>query len=129
MTVQKKRACLKEVTIDTSLRNYRKAPEAISRLTPEQFRITRQSGTELPNTGRYLHNTEPGIYVDIVSASLLFASSDKYESRCGWPSFTKPIEPANIKERRDASHGMIRTGVDVLACGSTTQPYLSGADN
>jgi peptide-methionine (R)-S-oxide reductase len=90
---------------------YSKTPEAISRLTPEQFRVTQQSDTELPNTGRYLHNKEPGIYVDIVSGEPLFASSDKYESGCGWPSFTKPIEPANIQELRDVSHGMIRTEV------------------
>ncbi len=69
--------------MDTSLRNYRKTPEAISRLTPDQFRVTQQSGTELPNPGRYLHNTEPGIYADIVLGEPLFASSDKYESGCG----------------------------------------------
>jgi peptide-methionine (R)-S-oxide reductase len=88
-----------------------------------------QSGTELLNAGRYLHNTEPGIHVDIVSGEPLFASSDKYESGCGWPRFTKPIEPANIKERRDTSHGMIRTAADALVCGSRTQPYLSGNDH
>ena len=97
--------------MEPSLRNYRKTPEGISRLTPEQFRVTQQSGTELPNTGKYLHNKEPGIYVDIVSGEPLFASSDKYKSGCGWPSFTKPIEPANIKEQQDTSHGMRRTEV------------------
>ena len=97
--------------MSTSSRNYRKTPEGISRLTPEQFRITQQSGTELPNTGKYLHNKEPGIYVDIVSGEPLFASSDKYESGCGWPSFTKPIEPANVSERQDTSHDMRRTEV------------------
>ena len=95
----------------TSLRNYSKTPEAISHLTPEQFRVTQQSGTELPGTGNYLHNKEPGIYVDIVSGEPLFASSDKYESGCGWPSFTKPIETANVRELQDASHGMIRIEV------------------
>jgi peptide-methionine (R)-S-oxide reductase len=90
---------------------YSKSREAVSRLTPEQYRVTQQSGTELPGTGEYLDNKEPGIYVDIVSGEPLFASSDKYESGCGWPSFTKPIEPANINESRDASHGMIRTEV------------------
>ncbi len=88
-----------------------KDPAAIARLTPEQFRVTQQSGTEMPGTGAYLHNHEPGIYVDIVSGEPLFASSDKYESGCGWPSFTKPIEPANVKELEDESHGMIRTEV------------------
>ena len=91
--------------------NYRKDPEAISRLTPEQYRVTQQSATERPGTGAYLHNEEPGIYVDIVSGEPLFASADKFESGCGWPSFTKPIEPANVAELRDATHGMIRTEV------------------
>lgn len=91
--------------------NYRKTPEAVSALSAEQYRVTQESGTELPGTGEYLANKEPGIYVDIVSGEPLFASSDKYESGCGWPSFTKPIEPANINELRDSSHGMIRTEV------------------
>jgi peptide-methionine (R)-S-oxide reductase len=90
---------------------YHKDPQAIARLTPEQFRVTQQSGTERPGTGEYLGNKQPGIYVDIVSGEPLFASSDKYESGCGWPSFVKPIEPANVSELRDASHGMIRTEV------------------
>lgn len=90
---------------------YKKTTEAITRLTPEQYRVTQQSGTEYPGTGAYLHNKEPGIYVDVVSGEPLFASSDKYESGCGWPSFTKPIVPTYIKELRDASHGMVRTEV------------------
>lgn len=90
---------------------YRKTPEAIAALSAEQYRVTQESGTERPGTGEYLGNKEPGIYVDIVSGEPLFASSDKYESGCGWPSFTKPIEPANVSELRDASHGMIRTEV------------------
>lgn len=90
---------------------YKKSEEAIAQLTPEQFRVTQQSGTELPGTGEYLNNKEPGIYVDIVSGEPLFASSDKYESGCGWPSFTKPIVPAYINELRDTTHGMIRTEV------------------
>ena len=91
--------------------DYRKDPAAIAKLTPEQYRVTQQSGTEIPGTGEYLDNHEAGIYVDIVSGEPLFASSDKYESGCGWPSFTKPIEPANIAEKRDTTHGMIRTEV------------------
>jgi peptide-methionine (R)-S-oxide reductase len=91
--------------------HYRKDPAAIARLTPEQYRVTQQSGTEAPGTGEYEHNKAAGIYVDIVSGEPLFASSDKYESGCGWPSFTKPIEPANVAEKRDMSHGMVRTEV------------------
>src|SRR5476649_2675629 len=91
--------------------DYRKTPEAISRLTPEQYRVTQQGATERPGTGEYLDNKEPGIYVDIVSGEPLFASSDKFNSGCGWPSFTKPIEPAHVSELRDTSHGMTRTEV------------------
>jgi len=91
--------------------SYRKTPEAVAALTPEQFRVTQKSGTEAPGTGALLDNHEPGIYVDIVSGEPLFASADKFESGCGWPSFTKPIEPAHVKELRDSSHGMIRTEV------------------
>jgi peptide-methionine (R)-S-oxide reductase len=91
--------------------SYAKSKEAIANLTPEQFRVTQQSGTERPGTGEYLHNKEPGIYVDIVSGEPLFASSDKFESGCGWPSFTKPIEPTNVAELKDTSHGMVRTEV------------------
>ena len=90
---------------------YTKDPDAIARLSPEEYRVTQQSGTERPGTGPLLDNKEPGIYVDIVSGEPLFASSDKYESGCGWPSFTKPIEPAHVNELRDASLGMIRTEV------------------
>jgi peptide-methionine (R)-S-oxide reductase len=90
---------------------YVKNPEAIAALSAEQYRVTQRSGTEAPGSGQYLHNKEPGIYVDIVSGEPLFASSDKYESGCGWPSFTKPIVPANVQEIRDSSHGMVRTEV------------------
>lgn len=91
--------------------DYRKTPEAVASLTREQFLVTQQSATERPGTGEYLDNDEPGIYVDIVSGEPLFASSDKYESGCGWPSFTKPIEPAHLNEIRDMGHGMVRTEV------------------
>ena len=90
---------------------YEKTPEALAKLSPEQFRVTQQSATEMPGTGELLHNKEPGIYVDIVSGEPLFASSDKYESGCGWPSFTKPIEPANVSELKDSTHGMTRIEV------------------
>ncbi|MEE8611406.1 MAG: peptide-methionine (R)-S-oxide reductase MsrB [Sphingomonas aquatilis] len=91
--------------------NYRKTDEAIAKLTPEQYYVTQESGTERPGTGEYLGNKAAGIYVDIVSGEPLFASTDKYESHCGWPSFTKPIEPANVEELHDRSHGMVRTEV------------------
>ena len=90
---------------------YRKTDEALARLTPEQHRVTQKSGTEAPGSGALLGNKAPGIYVDIVSGEPLFASSDKFESGCGWPSFTKPIDKAYVNELKDASHGMVRTEV------------------
>ncbi|MEQ8251201.1 MAG: peptide-methionine (R)-S-oxide reductase MsrB [Oceanibaculum nanhaiense] len=91
--------------------SYAKTKEAIARLTPEQYRVTQENGTERPFTGEYNDNKQPGLYVDIVSGEPLFASSDKFESGCGWPSFTKPIVPAHVAELRDTSHGMVRVEV------------------
>ena len=91
--------------------NYTKTKEAVAALTPEQYRVTQESGTERPGTGALLGNKQPGIYVDIVSGEPLFASADKFESGCGWPSFTKPIESANVAEIQDRSHGMVRIEV------------------
>jgi peptide-methionine (R)-S-oxide reductase len=90
---------------------YQKSQDAISALTPEQFRVTQESGTERPGTGELLDNTLPGIYVDVVSGEPLFASSAKYESGCGWPSFTKPIDSVNVNEITDTTLGMVRTEV------------------
>lgn len=90
---------------------YSKSEQAIAALTPEQFHVTQRSGTERPGTGELLHNKAPGIYVDIVSGEPLFASSDKFDSGCGWPSFTKPITPAFVQELHDDSHGMRRVEV------------------
>jgi methionine-R-sulfoxide reductase len=90
---------------------YKKNPESISRLTPEQFRVTQQSGTERPFENAFWDHDEPGIYVDIVSGEPLFSSLDKFDSHCGWPSFTKPVNPENVEERHDNSHGMARTEV------------------
>jgi len=91
--------------------SYGKTKEAIARLTPEQYRVTQENGTERPFTGEYNDNKEPGLYVDVVSGEPLFASSDKFESGCGWPSFTKPVEPAHVAELRDTTHGMVRVEV------------------
>lgn len=91
--------------------SYRKTAEAVAKLTPIQYKVTQESATERPFTGEYNDNKEAGIYVDIVSGEPLFASSDKFESGCGWPSFTKPIVSANVNELRDVTHGMIRTEV------------------
>ena len=93
------------------MKTYQKSADTIAKLDAEQYRVTQENGTERPGTGKHLHNQEPGIYVDVVSGEPLFASSDKFESGCGWPSFTKPIEPAHVNELKDTSHGMIRTEV------------------
>ena len=90
---------------------YTKNPDVIATLSPEEFYVTQESGTERPGTGKLLGNKEPGLYVDIVSGEPLFASCDKYESGCGWPSFTKAIEAKNVAEIQDATLGMVRTEV------------------
>ncbi|MDG4668396.1 peptide-methionine (R)-S-oxide reductase MsrB [Mycobacterium sp. 236(2023)] len=92
-------------------RTYNKNPTAVNALSPEQYHVTQENGTERPFTGEYWDNHEPGIYVDVVSGEPLFASVDKFESGSGWPSFTRPIDAANVLEKRDLSHLMIRTEV------------------
>jgi methionine-R-sulfoxide reductase len=94
--------------------NYTKNAEAISGLSPEQFRVTQQNGTERPFENTYWDHDEPGLYVDIVSGEPLFSSLDKFHSNCGWPSFTKPVEAENVEERSDGTHGMKRTEVRSL---------------
>jgi len=91
--------------------DYRKDMDVVATLDPEQYRVTQENGTERPGTGKYNANKEPGIYVDIVSGEPLFASSDKYESGCGWPSFTKPLVHEFVTEHHDTTHGMVRTEV------------------
>ena len=90
---------------------YHKNPETVSHLSPEQYRVTQRDGTGPPFDNAYWDNKEPGIYVDVVSGEPQFASIDKFDGSSGWPSFTKPIEPENVNENRDDSHGMIRTEV------------------
>ena len=90
---------------------YRKSQKAIDRLTAEQRLVTQESWTERAFSGEYNDHTEPGIYVDIVSGEPLFASSDKFDSGCGWPSFTQPLVPANLNALFDSSYGMTRTEI------------------
>jgi peptide-methionine (R)-S-oxide reductase len=92
-------------------KEYNKNPAAVQALSPEQYQVTQKNGTERPFTGAYWDNHEPGIYVDVVSGEPLFASTDKFESGSGWPSFTKPIESDHVVEKRDFSHLMLRTEV------------------
>lgn len=95
----------------TAKGTYQKTDQALSRLTPEQHRVTQQDGTEAPFSGAYVDNKLAGIYVDVVSGEPLFASTDKYDSGSGWPSFTRPIAKENVEERMDDSHGMHRVEV------------------
>jgi len=90
---------------------YHKNPVAVSRLSPEQYRVTQRDGTERPFENAYWDNKQPGIYVDVVSGEPLFTSLDKFDSGCGWPSFTRPVETENVVEQQDSSHGMTRAEV------------------
>ena len=90
---------------------YRRSEEALARLTPEQHRVTQREGTERPFTGEHLNNKAAGIYVDVVSGEPLFASSDKFESGTGWPSFARPILRDNVVEKTDPGRGMRRVEV------------------
>lgn len=90
-------------------RDYRKTPEALERLTKEQFHVTQNDGTDPPFRNEYWDNHEPGLYVDVVSGQPLFSSTDKFESGTGWPSFTKPLDEAAVCTTTDTSHGMVRT--------------------
>lgn len=93
------------------MRQYEKNPDAVARLSPEQYHVTQEDGTERPFDNVYWDNKEPGIYVDVVSGEPLFASVDKYDSRSGWPSFTKPLTKDNVVTHTDSSLGMARTEV------------------
>jgi peptide-methionine (R)-S-oxide reductase len=90
---------------------YRKDPAAISRLTKRQYAVTQEDATEPAFMNEFWDNHADGIYVDVVSGEPLFASTDKYDSRSGWPSFTRPINPANVIRNDDMSYGMVRTEV------------------
>jgi peptide-methionine (R)-S-oxide reductase len=93
------------------LDTYRKDPEAVARLTREQYQVTQHDATEPAFRNEFWDNHEPGLYVDVVSGEPLFASVNKYDSQSGWPSFTVPVEPGNVVELRDSSYGMVRTEV------------------
>ena len=92
-------------------KNYQKTPEAVAKLTPNQYRVTQEAATEPPFRNEYWNTHDEGIYVDIVSGEPLFSSTDKFDSGTGWPSFTKPIVPGNIVEREDRTFWMVQTEV------------------
>jgi peptide-methionine (R)-S-oxide reductase len=97
----------------TTMTNFQKpsAVELKQKLTPEQFAVTQNAATEPAFQNKFWDNHEPGVYVDIVSGKPLFSSLDKFDSGCGWPSFTKPIEAKEVIEHTDTSYGMERTEV------------------
>ncbi|WP_069159885.1 peptide-methionine (R)-S-oxide reductase MsrB [Nocardia altamirensis] len=97
---------------------YNRNPAAVAALSPEQYHVTQENGTERAFTGEYWDNHEPGLYVDVVSGEPLFASVDKFDSGSGWPSFTKPVDAENVVQKRDFSHLMIRTEVRSAHGGS-----------
>ncbi len=103
---------------ETARDEYRRDPDAVARLSRKQYQVTQKAATERAFTGEYWDNHEPGIYVDIVSGEPLFASVDKYDSGSGWPSFTVPLDRANVIEERDVSYGMVRTEVRSAHGGS-----------
>ena len=88
-----------------------KYDDEIKKLTPLQFYVTQEKGTEKPYDNEFNSEFREGIYIDIVSKDVLFSSLDKFDSHCGWPSFTKPLEISAVKRKLDFSHGMIRTEV------------------
>ncbi|WP_102224533.1 peptide-methionine (R)-S-oxide reductase MsrB [Acidimangrovimonas sediminis] len=92
-------------------RTYAKSAEAVARLTPEQYRVTQESGTERPFMNEFHDFKGEGLYVDVVSGEPLFTSLDKFDSHCGWPSFTRPVENDHVVELTDRTHGMVRTEV------------------
>jgi peptide-methionine (R)-S-oxide reductase len=96
---------------DQRTRTYAKTADAVGRLTPEQYRVTQTDGTERAFTGEFWSHKEPGLYVDVVSGEPLFSSDDKFDSGCGWPSFTRPLVDDHVTELRDSSFGMTRTEV------------------
>lgn len=99
------------VTIMADPKTYKKTQDALEKLNEEQFYVTQKNGTERPFQNEYWDHNEKGIYVDIVSGEPLFVSADKFDSGCGWPSFSRPINPDWVKEHTDTSHGMVRTEV------------------
>jgi peptide-methionine (R)-S-oxide reductase len=98
--------------------HYTKNPAAIEALSPEQYYVTQENGTERPFSGEYSANKEPGIYVDIVSGEPLFASIDKFESGTGWPSFYAPFDERHVTAVRDTSYGMVRIETRCARCDS-----------
>ena len=89
----------------------KKYQDKIIKLTPIQYKVTQENATERPFQNEYNNEFREGIYVDVISEKVLFSSKDKFDSHCGWPSFTKPLDETEVIEKHDHSHGMIRTEI------------------
>ena len=96
---------------DAAGKNSQSQEELKKKLTPEQYRVTQENGTEQPFKNEYWNNRAEGIYVDVVSGEVLFSSNDKFDSGCGWPSFTRPVQKDKVVEKEDRAYGMDRTEV------------------
>lgn len=92
--------------------------ELKARLTPEQFHVTQEKGTERPFTGRFHHSTDRGTYSCVCCGQELFSSTTKFDAGCGWPSFWLPLAGDRVQTHRDISHGMVRTEVTCARCGA-----------
>src|SRR5262245_60462786 len=99
--------CERAASEPDKTRQETKMKDLKSKLSPMQFKVTQECGTEPPFNNEYWDNKRPGIYVDVVSGEPLFSSLDKYDSGSGWPSFTKPLKPSNVATKDDSSHGMV----------------------
>lgn len=100
------------------MENDYKHPDWKAALTPEQYYVTREKGTERPFSGAYWNTTDPGTYACVCCGAPLFDAAHKFDAGCGWPSFWQPLVAENIAEARDSSHGMIRTEVMCQQCGA-----------
>jgi peptide-methionine (R)-S-oxide reductase len=109
---------IKTSSMDTTKKAYRTEEEWKASLTPQQYHVLREKGTDAPFTGPLTYNKEKGIYYCAGCGAELFTSDMKFESSCGWPSFDKEIAGGRIKTTRDTSHGMIRTEITCAKCGS-----------
>jgi peptide methionine sulfoxide reductase msrA/msrB len=103
---------------ETQAATYSKPADDVLRrqLDPMQYDVTQKEGTEPPFKNAYWDNHEQGIYVDVVTGEPLFSSTDKFDSGTGWPSFTGPVDPEHVTQRRDSSHGMVRTEIACARC-------------
>ena len=108
---EKEGSDMAKIEVDPSRYAMPSQEELRDKLTDMQYKVTQEAATETPFQNEFHDSDDEGIYVDVVTGEPLFSSLDKYDSGCGWPSFTKPIDLASVKAKGDTSHGMVRTEV------------------